>query len=141
MAKRTRKSSASSGEAFLDRINGVKLSKRELLKFNEAFNELPTDQRDFFGQSFLAVRLTRRRPDKAAALIFRMQALARLVCDDGARGWTLPKQPDGAIFTKEEMFQAAALEPLIERKGEFAFEHDSFLQRVLALAEVETRPT
>ena len=51
--------------------------------------------------------------------------------------WTLPKLPDGSIPTTEAVFYAAASQPFIEKDGEFIFDRESFLEKVLDLAEVE----
>lgn len=69
--------------------------------------------------------------------MFRMEALTRLLKEGKISGWVLPAQPDGSIPTMEAVFAAAAVQPLIEKEGNVAFDREAFLKRVLELAEAE----
>jgi len=64
-------------------------------------------------------------PQKAQAVCFRMEALARMLESKGAPGWTLPKLPDGGIPTQEVVFAAAASEHLTRVGEEKGFESAS----------------
>jgi hypothetical protein len=68
--------------------------------------------------------------------MFRVEALSKLLESQSAPGWTL-LGPDGSIFADHTIFAASALEPLVIRNGEMAFDYDSFLRRLLAEAELE----
>ena len=68
-----------------------------------------------------------------------MNALAKLVEERDAPGWTLPKLPDGSIPTQQAVFTAAAVHPLVEQDGEMVFDRASFLDRVLEVADPEGR--
>lgn len=72
-------------------------------------------------------------------LYARMHALARIT-REGARGWVLDQPaPDGMRLVEESMFAAAAVEPLVrDGEGEFTFDRESFLNRVLELAKRES---
>lgn len=122
---------------MLARVNRVRVSRAELSEFLDECNKLEPDLRGFEGHAFAAARLHPRDFDKVSALMFRMEALARLVAQAGAPGWTLPPQSDGAVFTEEAVFAAAAVEPLVQQGNRVAFNRSRFLKRVLLLAEVE----
>ncbi len=86
---------------------------------------------------FLIAARYKGDPQKAQAVYFRMEALARILEAEAAPGWTLPKLPDGSIPTQEAVFSAVAFEPLTRVGEEIGFESASFLRRVLTEAEAE----
>ena len=96
-----------------------------------------TGERNFEALMFMIARLYKGEPRKAGAVLLRMQALARLIDEEGAPGWTLPKQADGSIPTQEWVFAAAAVQPLVEVDNDARFEKQAFLAKVLELAEAE----
>lgn len=102
----------------------------------------PTDDEDHSTVGiFLAGQQAKGDYRKAVALWARMSALASIIKDEGAHGWTFPNgKGDGGVFLREPVFAAAAVHPVIWEKGsEARFDRASFLDRVLALAEPETR--
>lgn len=130
----------SNGESIdaLVSVNRVRITGNQLLRFSDEVQALPKDLAGFVGASFVAAKHARKRPEEAAALIFRMQALAKLIEDEPLPGWTFPKAPDGSITTDQEVFKAAAMEPLIEREGHLVFDRESFTRRVLKIADLNT---
>lgn len=121
---------------ILDRINSVSVSKDDLW-------ELARDAQNFKGEPcfeaglFLISRRVHGDFHKTSAIMFRMEALVRLLKEEGLPGWTLPQQPDGSYPTAEAVFAAAAVQPLIEQENDVVFEREAFLKKVLELAEPE----
>lgn len=128
---------SASDRKLLNRINRTPVTPDEVLKFLEVAEALPRDARCFEAHTITAARLHPGEFNKVTALMFRMEALSQLLEAQGAPGWTLPG-PDGSVFADHTVFAAAALEPLVIRDGEIAFDYDTFLRRVLAEAELET---
>lgn len=99
--------------------------------------KLQGDARGFEGYVITAAQLHPKDRDKCRALYFKVEALADLIGEEGAPGWTLPPLADGRVPTQHAVFAAAAFEPLVERNGELRFRRAPFLKRVLELAEAE----
>jgi len=115
----------------LDSVNNIVVLFDDLWRVAEESEQLhKSGNRDFETLMFIIARLFKGEPQKAGAVLLRMQALVRL-------WWTLPKQPDGAIPTQEWVFAAAAVQPLIEINNDAQFEREPFLDKALELAESE----
>lgn len=72
-----------------------------------------------------------RHADLALAIDFRLRALADLMQQGGARGWTLPGEP-GCEFISREILDVAATEPLVALgEGGVTFDLDRFRTRML----------
>ncbi len=123
----------------LDSVNNIVVLFDDLWRVAEESEQLHKygKRDDLEALMFMIARLFKGEPQKAGAVLLRMQALARLLEEEGAPGWTLPKQPDGAIPTQEWVFAAAAVQPLIEINNDAQFEREPFLDKVLKLAESE----
>jgi hypothetical protein len=118
-------------------INQTPVLTEDLLNLIQEVHESPPESRDWEGRAITAVVLfAGTTPHKAKAVMFRVEALARLLDAEGAPGWTLPL-PNGALLTQEAVFAAAAAEPLIEHEGEVAFDRQKFLARVLEMADLD----
>lgn len=133
-----RKKPSASDRGLLRRINKVSITKDDVLEFVRETGELDPESRDFTGLSVTAIRLHPGDVDKVGALMFRMEALARLIESPHMKGWTYPKAPDGGTWTSEPVFAATAVQPLIlNEAGKPAFEPRSFMHKVLELAELD----
>lgn len=99
-------------------------------------SESSHEDRDMEGHALAAVRLYSHDPSKVKAIMFRLEALANLLVDEGAPGWTLSLS-NGAVLTQEPVFAAAAVQPSIEQGGNVVFDRESFLDKVLELAELD----
>ena len=87
-----------------------------------------------------AVQHANHDPMKALAIVARTHALARILTQEGARGWTLANRAaDGGLFAQEAVFAAAAVHPVVQDEEGWAFDRESFLDHVLALAAPEGR--
>jgi len=123
----------------VDYLNSVAVTKDELMSVSEGTGELKETDEPFEATMFMLGRRYKGQPQKASAVLFRMQALVRFVESDQAKGWTLPKQSDGGIPTMDAVFAAAAIHPLSVVGDQVGFEAESFCARVLELAESEGR--
>lgn len=124
--------------SYLNSVNEVVVSFDDLWRVAGESEQLhKSGERDFEALIFMIAHFFKGEPRKAGAVLLRMQALARLLEEEGTPGWTLPKQPDGAIPTQEWVFAAAAVQPLVEIDNDARFERESFLSKVLELAESE----
>ena len=117
-------------------LNSVVVTKDELWRLSKEAEKVQGSDTASEGM-FLIARQYKGQPQKASAIWFRMQALVQFIQTETARGWTLPKGADGAIPTMEAVFAAAAVHPLVQIGNEVMFEHESFSEQVLRLAEAE----
>jgi hypothetical protein len=130
------KSSDPSALKILDEINNTPISKKDIIKVVQGISELEPEERDFTGHTLVGIRLFAGEPEKVKSIMFRLEALARLMEQAEATGWSV-SLPNGAELTQEPMFAAAAVHPLILVDGQFSFDCDSFLEKVLELADLE----
>jgi hypothetical protein len=121
---------------MLERVNCTAVSKSDILQFVKELAKREAGDSDFEGRAILLARFHSGNPDKAIAIEFRMEALARLLGGTEPKAWTLPPLPDGAVPTSEPVFAAAAVQPLIEVGGRPGFERSAFFAKVLELASV-----
>ncbi len=129
-----RENSDTPTEDFLTGINTNEVSAAELMEVVEEVNQLHADQPQLEDIAIVILQLHPDSPDKRTGIMFRMEALARLLSEEGVPGWTLPG-PSGSLFMKEAVLAAAAVQPVIEKDNHVAFEHEAFLQKVLELAQ------
>jgi hypothetical protein len=136
---------AMSDQELLDRINAVQVSTQDLLDLAAACEthrrEHPNREDEGMAGLYIAARCASNDPSKALAFWSRMNALATLLREHGAPGWTLPNRAaDGALFAQEALLAAAAVHPLVQMSdNEWVFDRAGFLDRVLALSNVEGR--
>lgn len=121
---------------MMARVNDTPVSKDELLSVVQEVGQSDPGGHDMTAHAIAAIRLNPGDPGKVKAIIFRLEALARLLAGEGAPGWTL-SLPGGAVLTQEPVFAAAAVQPLVEQAGEVTFDREAFLEKVLELAELE----
>jgi len=120
---------------MLSEANTTPVTKDDLLRIvDEAESSFP-DARDLMAYA-MAARGFIRDPDKMEAVMLRLKALSRFVSDEGAPGWTI-SLPDGVVLTPEPVFAAAADQPLIEVGDDVGFDRETFLARVLEIAELK----
>lgn len=122
---------------LIARINAIVITEEEIVEVVEETEEINPEDRNWEASTFMVARLHPGDFEKVGAIVFRMEALTRLLAKAGAPGWTLPETADGGILTQEAVFAATAVQPLVEQDGEVAFEQEAFLQKVLELADLE----
>jgi len=120
----------------MERINNTPVSKDEIIEIVQEIAEREPGDRDAEGHMLVITSLHHNNPDKGQSIYFRLEALAQFLTQEGATGWTL-ELPNGATLTQEPVFAAAAVHPLSERDGELVFERESFLKKVLELADLD----
>lgn len=75
------------------------------------------------------------KPERAIAIVERMQCLIGLFGDERMRGWTLASRDPNCIITNGAVFRATALAPIHLIGEKFVFDADEFFS--LALCETD----
>jgi hypothetical protein len=132
---------------LLAEINAIKVRSKELLQLQRDAEEL--DRADPGDEHFLAntVALTtggmkkkRTQQDlRRFAIWCRMHAVTLLLREEGVPGWAGHECRMEAALSMMQFSMRLAVQPLIERDGEWVFERQSFLDKVLELANSEAR--
>jgi hypothetical protein len=123
-------------QRILEEVNKTPVSNDEMVEVVQEIAAMEPEERGFEGNMVTIARLHHHNPDKGQAIFFRLQALARFLMEEGATGWTV-QLTNGTTLTSEPMFTAAGVHPLTVRDGEFTFERESFLQKILEVADLE----
>lgn len=132
-------------------INAAPLTPELMKRLMTLVGDMPAEQRsDLTGRSIGIIRFleeeypgqeTFERASLITAFQFRMEALMNLRTRPEYRAWTLQlsahkEEPD---VIHQVLVEAAATEPLIQRKKRPAFDPVSFFKRALAMSEAEGR--
>ena len=120
--------------------NKTTVTKQDLLAVMEAADEIGAErsERDWYVGFAAVAEVHRGNFDKIVAVMFRMEAMVKLLTEEGAPGWTLPSPtPDGPILAQDAIVAAAAEEPLVDRDNHLVFDRESFLRRALSLVVAE----
>jgi hypothetical protein len=118
-------------------LNAVRLNEEELSKTLAAARSAQIEGKtDCWTGIITTIRLFKASPDKAKAIIFRLQALTAMIerdeLGDWIRGYGTSILP---TIVLKALLSAAADHPLSIINGDVSFERESFLRRVLELAE------
>jgi hypothetical protein len=132
-----------SEERYLNQINEVAIDPQELLEVSDHVSMFYRNHPDVAPSVEVNVGLVidcllKRDDKKLQALMFRLEALAKLLGDDGLPGWTLPLSADGAMLMQKSVFAAAAIHPLVLHDHHAVFDRQPFLDRVLELTRATT---
>jgi hypothetical protein len=122
-------------QQLLERVNRTRLTGQEIAEFIEAVQSLPKKKRFYEARVIIASDLHPGDHEKAFALMFRTDALARFLDEEGVPAWTL-RVGHNRFLMDRVVFDTAAIEPLIEKDSELTFNREAFLQKALELAEV-----
>lgn len=129
-------------DSFLDRINATRVSPELLGDAIQMHAAMPPEDRKVHELRILRlIELLdekgfrdQQHKDLAIAIDFRLQALARAVADQEARGWTIPA-PNGAEFVHVDVLCVAAVEPMIEAgERHIAFDPVRFRAKLLEIS-------
>lgn len=130
---------------IIDQINKTQMPAELLIEANEAHSQLSKeDRRDKTARTIAFIKVLDeldysdvRSQNLLPAIGFRLTALARLELAEHPEGkaWSLPGSEEGLVYAHEDLFKAAAAEPLIEMDGQVYFDRDSFYRRLLSLTE------
>ncbi len=123
---------------MLAELNAVHVKPRDVVRLVKAVTKRHVKGGDNTELAQItSVIIFQNRPDVGRAVYFRLEALARLMDQHGLKGWTMKGDEDAAEFVNGVVFTAVAQEPLVIIDGKIAFERESFLKRILKLAEPE----
>ncbi len=123
---------------LLKQVNSVIVTSDEIeLVLEECNSRHEAGQAEGEEGLYVIVEKFHKQPERAKAICFRMVALSKIIEKKEALGWTISSDKPGAVLTKRELIEAAAIYPLSEIDGDVGFEIDGFLSKALELAEVE----
>ena len=121
-------------ERLQDRVNRTIVSREEILEVVEKVQALKRSEVSFEARVIVIFELHPGDSDKCEALMFRLEALASLISNQGASAWTLP-MANGAIMTEGSVFAAAAVVPLVKRNEKLEFDREEFFKKAFELME------
>jgi hypothetical protein len=126
---------------LLNGLNAVRLKEEELSRVLAASKEASQNgQVNSLTGIMTTIRLFDKSPDKAKAIIFRLQALATMIKNDDLPNWVFGNGTNVVpAIAQKALVSAAAEHPLSIIDGDISFERKSFLSRVLELAEPQGR--
>jgi hypothetical protein len=120
---------------FVDSLNTARLKEEEIVEAISAVLDSDNSGECYLRSLTTPIRLFPTAPNKARAVIFRLQALALMMERNELRNWM---QLGSAEFTptgQKAVITAVTRHPLSLVNGEISFEKESFLKRILESAE------
>ncbi len=120
-------------ERMLAHTSRIEVSEKELVSVVQETDKLEAAERNIEGFAITIAYMFSGDPEKAGAIMYRLQALARLFHENALTKWTLCRQQDESVTARRPVFAAAAVQPLIEKGGEAAFDLGTFLRKVAEL--------
>jgi hypothetical protein len=122
---------------FLSNLNTVHVKEEDLSKVLSAARRAQEEgETNNWTGILTTIGLFNNSHEQAKAIIFRLQALARMISSDELGDWILSygttMMPTVAL---KALVSAAAHHPLSIINGDVLFEKESFLRRVLEFAE------
>ena len=132
------KPSASNSES-IDDLNAIELKEEELFKvINNARWAHEVGMCSLMTGWLAAKKLYDEIPGKAKAILARLEALSIMMEKDELRSWLLSDEIKVMpAIAHKALVSAAAVHPLSIINGDITFEKESFLQKILELAESE----
>jgi hypothetical protein len=123
--------------SLLSDLNTVRVKAEDLSKVLAAVRRAPKGgETNHWTGILTTMRLFNDSPEEAKAIIFRLQALARIIANDELGDWILGYGTSiMPVIALNAMVSAAADHPLSLINGDVLFEKESFLRRVLECAE------
>ncbi len=117
-------------DSILREINDNPLSREEVIAFVTEVAKLPSEDRGFEGHAITAVRVLEGKPGKALSIVFRMEALARLIDQGLLPSWCRePNSPEGPWSVRLPIFAAAGVtQVFLDENGKVAFDKDELLK-------------
>jgi hypothetical protein len=82
-----------------------------------------------------ALQFHNHTPDEAKAIIFRLQALGLMIKNNDLKDWIRLYETGAVRSVQKALISATAQHPLSLIRGDILFEKESFLKRVLELAD------
>lgn len=118
-------------------LNAVTITVEDLLLATDEVHKLPPEDRNWEGRLHVMARLFHGTPRKGLSIEYRLVAMTKMIEAGTLPGWAMPQAADGSVQIAEPVWKATALEPLILEESDAYFDQDSFLNRVLSMAEPE----
>ena len=125
----------------MDAIFQTKVTPEILGRVLQAFGEMePEDRKDMTGRALMVIRildeegLLDEEPHLAAAIEFRLEALARLAARPELKAWSIPGDVKGMVRLDPVVLEAAASEPLRDFNNRVAFDPESFFKRLMYIS-------
>ena len=120
----------------LDALNAIELNEEELFEVIDKVGLIHEMSAKSLATGWIAQKeLCEKVPDKAKAILARLQALSLMMENAELKRWLLA---DGTSFmpaAHKALMSATANHPLSIIDGNIEFEKESFLQRILELVE------
>jgi hypothetical protein len=133
----TKKKPSAGDRRVLAQVNTTAVTYEDLaLLFKETAKLDHTKTKPGVGL-YVCIRLFAKQPEKAHAVIFRMEALAHLLERGRLPGWTQRNPGDAFTMVHSALIAAAAEQPLILKGNRLEFERKSFLLRAFQFAKEE----
>ncbi len=129
-------------EEYLDRLNRVTVTAEDLVAAQDEIGRLARGERDFESVSIvIAERFAEdREPMKPAAILFRLQALQKIIGAGGAVGFIENGSPqDGYSLTARAVFEAAARCRLHSQDDDLHFDLGEFRRLAMEATKVAGR--
>jgi hypothetical protein len=116
---------------LIARLNAVSVTVEDLLLASAEIQTLPLKECKREARTHVLARMFKGQGDKAIAVGFRLEAMARVIRSGKIRRWVLPN------IVCEVVFLAAAKQPILFTKNESFFDPKSFVAFVLENAAVD----
>ena len=129
-------------EDYLDRLNRVAVTAEDLMAAQDDIGRLARGERDFESVSIVVAERFAEdlQPMKPAAVLFRLQALQKIVGAGGAAGFVEDGPPqDGYSLAARAVFEAAARCRLQSQDDDLHFDLSEFQRLAMEAAEVVGR--
>jgi hypothetical protein len=126
-------------QSLVNELNAVALQKEELFKFIDDYDRI----REIgicskISGMMVEKKLYKEIPDKAKAILIRLQSLSAMIENDDLKNWLLANETKvKPTIANIALIAAAADHPLSIINGNITFEKESFLRKILELAEPE----
>jgi hypothetical protein len=129
------------GQDSIDDLNAIALQVDELFKvINDAIWAHEVGMCSLLTGWIATKRLHQEAPEKAEAILARLKALSAMIKNGELNDWLLADRAAvPPAIAHKAIVSAAADHPLSIIGGDITFEKESFLRRVLELAETEGR--
>ncbi len=126
---------------FVDFLNAVRLKEVEIVEAIQVTVDSADSGEAYLRNLTATIELFPTAPQKARAVIFRLQALSLMMERNELRNWMLPGSSSFTKAGQRAVIAALTHHPLSLINGEITFEKESFLQRILLAAEYEGKVT
>jgi len=124
-------------DAIITLINSNPLTRDEMVAYLKEVETIPHEDRCFETHAIAGFTVFQDEPDKTTSIMFRMEAIARMIERGLLPGWSEPPDSsDGPWSVREALFAAVGVTPvLLNKDGKVVFNKDSLLKAVFQLGK------